>query len=390
MQLVVDTKSFAEAVAWVAKTLDSKDDKAFIALVVDADGNGHLSHTNGLSYTKSPLKIDKIELDDDEDEVKLALSAQFTKRFGATLRDHGIPLTFSKDLNNPRAVLSVKRPHENYTIPLVESRIGSEPAYEAIGAVSDGEYFDTITRLSKLADPANAGVLPVIGTVDVKLDPEAETITLMATDRYTFGEIVIPYSPSKDAAFYSDNKNLLIPEERASMIAPSKGSVDSIDLIFEEKSHKFGYAFPDGRIALFALNTAEPLNYGVIKTNASDPTSEALLSLQELKNAIASIKNLVFDENNIQLTVTSKGLIVSDIHETNTLRVTIAESKGIDETVVLRFSRSILDEALGPIATNRFNLKWKGVKSPYVRFEPVFDDDSVADNVFLLAVPELG
>lgn len=387
MQLVVDTKSFVEAVAWVAKTLDTKDDKSYIALVVNANGEGYLSHTNGLSYIKSPLQVDKIELDDDETEVRLALGAQYTKRLAATLRDHATALAFSKDLNNPRTSLTVKRPQENYTIPLVEARIGTEPKYEVIGAVSDGEYFDTLNRLAKLTDPSNAGVLPVIGTVDVKLDLEAKTITVMATDRYALGEIIIPFSPTADADFYTENKNLLIPEERASMITPSKGTVDSIDLIFESKAQKFGYTFPDGRIALFALSTAEPLAYEVIKKSASQTDGKALISLTELRNAISSISSLVYDETNIQLTISEKGLIVSDIHETNTLRVTIAESTEIDEPIVVRFSRSILNEALGPIAANRFNLKWKDAASAFV-LEPVFDDDSVADNVFLLAIPE--
>lgn len=387
MQLVVDTKSFVEAVAWVAKTLDTKDDKSHIALVVNADGEGYLSHTNGLSYIKSPLQIEKIELEDDEVEVKLALGAQYTKRLAATLRDHSAPLSFTKDLNNARTSLTVKRPQENYTIPLVEARIGSEPKYEVIGSVADGEYFDTLNRLAKLTDPANAGVLPVIGTVDVKLDLDEKTITVMATDRYALGEIVIPFNPTKGAEFYGDNKNLLIPEERASMISPSKGSVDSIDLIFESKAQKFGYTFPDGRIALFALSTAEPLAYGVIKKSASQTEGKALVSLVELKNAISSISSLVYDETNIQLTISEKGLIVSDIHETNTLRVTIAESTTIDAPIVVRFSRSILNEALGPISTNRFNLKWKDEKSAFV-LEPVFDDDTTADNTFLLAIPE--
>lgn len=387
MQLVVDTKSFVEAVSWVAKTLDTKDDKSYIALVVNADGEGYLSHTNGLSYIKSPLQIDKIELEDDEKEVKLALGAQYTKRLASTLRDHGTSLTFSKDLNNPRTSLTVKRPQENYTIPLVEARIGAEPQYEIIGSVSDGEYFDTLNRLAKLTDPANAGVLPVIGTVDVKLDSDAKTITVMATDRYALGEIVIPFVPSTGAEFFGKNKNLLIPEERASMITPSKGSVDNIELIFEAKSQKFGYTFPDGRIALFALSTAEPLAYGVIKTNASATEGKALVSLVELKNAISSISSLVYDETNIQVTISEKGLIVSDIHETNTLRVTISEATEIEDPIVVRFSRSILNEALGPIATNRFNLKWKDEKSAFI-LEPVFDDDTVADNVFLLAIPE--
>jgi len=387
MKLVLDTKSFVEAVAWVAKALDTKDDKSYIALVVDADGIGHLNHINGLSFIKSSIKVDSIELEKGETEVKLALSAPFLKRFASTLRDHTEPLTFSKDLSDPRTSLVVTRPQENYTLPLLDARIGNQPSYEVIGNISDGEYFDALTKLAKLTDPVNAGVFPVIGTVDLKLDAEEKTITIMATDRYALGEIVLPFNPEGSAEFFKDAKNLLLAEERASLISPSKGKIDSIELIYEAKAQKFGYAFPDGRIVLFALSTAEPLAYGAIKTKSSDTTAEALLSVAELRNAISSISSLAYDETSILLTFSKKGIVVADIKETNSLRVNVEEIKGLEEPLRVRFARAILNEALGPIATNRAKFKWRDGNSAFI-FVPVFDDDTAADNVFLLAIPE--
>lgn len=386
MKLVLDTKSFVDGVNWVAKTLDNKDDKSYIALVVNADGIGYLSHTNGLSYIKSEIKVDSIELEKGEDEVKLALNAPFVKRFASTLRDHSAPLTFSKDLNDPRTSLAVTRPQENYTMPLLDARVGKEPVYETIGTVSDGEFFDSLTKLAKLTDPVNAGVIPVIGTVDLKLDAEDKTITLMATDRYALGEIIIPFEPADGAEFFQDPKNLLLAEDRASLIGPSKGKVDSVELVYEEKSSKFGYVFPDGRIVLFALSTADPLAYGPIKSKSSDTSGAALVSATELRNALSAISSLAYDEMSIVLTFTKKGIIISDTKDTNTLRVNVEELSGLDDKLVVTFTRAILNEALGPVSTNRVRFKWKDANSAFI-FEPVFDDDTTAENVFLLAVP---
>lgn len=386
MKLVLDTKSFVDGVGWVAKTLDNKDDKSYIALVVNADGIGYLSHTNGLSYIKSEIKVDSIELEKGEDEVKLALSAPFVKRFASTLRDHSAPLTFSKDLNDPRTSLSVTRPQENYTIPLLEVAVGKEPKYETIATVSDGEYFDTLNKLAKLTDPVNAGVIPSLGAVDLKLDAQAQTITIMATDRYALGEIVLPFSPEEDSDFYNEPRNLLLTEDRASLISPSKGAVDSVELIFEPKSQKFGYNFSDGRIVLFALSTANPIAYGGIKQKAAESDISVLLSVTELRNALASISSLAYDEMSILLSFSKKGIVVSDTKESNTLRVVVEESEGLKEAIQVRFTRSILNEALSPISTNRVRFKFKDANSPFI-FEPVFDDDSSAENVFLLAVP---
>lgn len=388
MKLVLDTKSFVDAVAWVSKGVDSKDDKSYIALVVDADGIGRLTHTNSLSFIECSVTVNSIELEKDEDGVSLPLSASFVKRFASTLKNHSEPLTFSKDLNDPKASLVVTRPQENYTIPLLDSRIGSKPDYEVIGEISDGEYFDAITKLSKLTDPINAGVFPVIGTVDLNLSLENKSVTLMATDRYALGEIVLPFEPKKKAKFFENPRHLLLSEERAALIAPSKGAVDTLELIYEEKSQKFGYNFPDGRIILFALSTAEPLAYGGIKTKStSSLAGSALLSSSELRNAISSVSSLAYDEASIILTFSKKGVIISDTKDTNSLRVNIQESEGLEKSLVVRFTRVILNEALSPISSNRIRLKWSDAKSAFI-FEPVFDDDTAAENVFLLAIPE--
>lgn len=388
MKLVLDTKSFVEAVSWVAKALDSKDDKAFIALIVDADGQGYISHNSSLSYIKSEIKVNSVELEKGEETVSLALAAQFVKRFASGLRDHREPLTFTKDLNDARTSLVVTRPQENYTVPLLDARVGGQPSYEIVGSVDDGEYFDAVTKLAKLTDPINAGVFPVIGTVDIKLDPDAKNMTIMATDRYALGEIILPFDPKADATFFEANRNILLEESRAALITPSKGKVDSVELVYEEKGKKFGYNFSDGRLVLFAPSTADPLPYGAIKSKSADTTGSALLSIVEFRNAVASVSNLAYDETSIILNISTKGITVADTKGANSLRVNTEDVKGLDdESLTVRFTRQILNEALSPVSTNRVRFLWKDGTSPFI-FEPVFDDDSTAENVFLLAIPE--
>ena len=108
--------------------------------------------------------------------------------------------------------------------------------------------------------------------------------------------------------------------------------------------------------------------------------------MTELRNALASISSLAYDEMSILLSFSKKGIVVSDTKESNTLRVVVEESEGLKEAIQVRFTRSILNEALSPISTNRVRFKFKDANSPFI-FEPVFDDDSSAENVFLLAVP---
>lgn len=386
MKLILDTKSFVDAIAWVSKTLDTKNDKSYIALVVSADGNGYVSHTNGLSYIKCEVQVDSVELEEGHKDVSLALDGAYVKRFASTFRDFTAPLTFTKELDDPRASLAVKRPQENYTIPLVDSVIGAEPKYETIGSVSDAEFFDALTKLTKLTDPVNAGIVGAVGAVDLLVDAEEETVTLMATDRYALGEIILPFTPETGAQFFGNVANLLLPAERAGLIAPSKGQVDQVELLHEAKSSKFGYRFPDGRIVLFALSTADPLPYAPLKDNA-ETDAFATVSVAELRNALSAISNLAYAESDIVLHFHKNGLVVSDVNELNTRRVVLHDAEEIGEGLRVEFTRSILNEALIPLSSNRVSIKWKNSQSPFI-FTPVLDDDSEADNVFLLAIPK--
>lgn len=389
MKLIVDTKSFIDAVSWSTKAFDSKEDKAYVALHVEDNGTGYLSHTNVSSHMKCALNIISVEFEEGEgDKAKLALDGAYIKRLASSLGDHLLPLQIEKDLSNPKTSLKISRAYENFTVPLLDTKVGETPRYLELGEVSEVEFFDTLQRIAKLADTVNAGSAPVIGTVDIKLNKDDNTIKFMATDRYALGEIVIDFNAlDVDEIFFEKNKNLLLPAERASLISPSKGQTEEIKLIHDAKSNKFGYVFPDGRVALFSLSTADPLAYESLKQDALKTDSSVLLSTQELKKAISIVSNLAYDESSIVFNITSEGLTVSDSKGTNTLKVSVGNVDNLEDNdeVNVKFLRSVINEIFNPIATSRFNFKWKSESKNTFILEPVADDDSIVDNVFALA-----
>lgn len=390
MKTVVDTKSFIDAVTWITKSVDNKDEKAYVALHIDENGTGFLSNTNGSSHMKSPIEILSVDFEgDDATSATLALEARYIQRLASSLGGHLVPLEITKVLDDPKTSLTIKRASEKFTVPILDVRVGRTPEYISLGEVSDVEFFDTLKRLAKLTDAVNAGIVPVIGTVDVKLDKETSSITLMATDRYALGEVVVDFTPLDSGdEFYESEKHLLLPHDRAVLISPSKGEIENISLIYEKKSEKFGYEFPDGRVALFSLSTAEPLVYEGIKKGALNTTSSVLLNVQDVKNAIGVISNLAYDESVIYFSINKNGLTITDSKKSNTLKVNIEEHDGLeDDDFTVQFTRSVINEIFSPIATNRFNLKWSDNAKPFI-LQPVFDDDTVADNVFALAIPD--
>jgi hypothetical protein len=388
MKLTVDAHNFVEAISWVTKSYDTKDDKAYVALVVNSEGEGLLSHSNPTSYMKGRLPVISVDFDgDDADSAELALEGKFLQRLSSALGAAKGTIQLTKKLNDPKAPLDVKSPSGRFTIPMVTAKISEAPTVSKLGEVDDNEYFDSLQRLAKLCDPVNAGYLPVLGTVDLNLSADNSSLTMMATDRYALGEIVVDFTPEDGAeGLLEEIENLLLPQESAMLVSPSKGLSTSITLIHEAKGKKFGYSFADGRVALFSLSNTNPIVYHSMKAAAAANTSNSLtVSTSELKKAIGIVSSLAWEEDSIWLDITENGLTVSDSNKTNTLAVD-SENRIVSEDYRVKFVRPVINEAFSPVSTAEMNLKWSDHKSAFV-FESLLDDGSVVDNVFVLASP---
>ena len=387
MKLKLSTKSFVEAINWVTKAHDAKDDKAHVGLVVSDTGVGHVVLADGQTFMKAPLEITSIDFDGDGvNEARLALEARFIKTLASSLGEAG-ELVFTKDLSDNKSTLKATRGRDKFTVPTFEAKLASEKEYQTLGTVSEIEYFDALQRLSKLADVTNAGFLPVIGTVDIKLNGDDEEIVIMATDRYALGEISMDFKPSEGLGDIIEGPtSFLLPAGRASLISPSKGA-DEITLVFEPKSRKIGYVFTDGRIALLALSVADPLPYAGIKENALQTNASALVNLKELRTAIGVVANLAWDETSITFVIEADKLSITDSSAENRMQIAVSDSKGLEEAFTVKFTRSIIMEALGTVATNDVRLKWSSANAPLLLI-PVDADESEVKNVFVLAIPE--
>lgn len=389
MKLTVDAKNLVESITWVTKNYDSKDDKAYVALGVSEDGESYLSHANQTSYIEGRLPIVSVDFSgDSESSAELALEGKFLQRLASALGTATGNVELSKSLDKPKTSLDVKSSHGKFTIPLVDAVVAAAPEMTNLGEVDDNEYFDSIQRLAKLCDAVNAGYLPVLGTVDLKLDAEEGKLSMMATDRYALGEIVVDFTPDAAAGdILEDLSNLLLPHENAQLVSPSKGLSTSITLVYEEEGKKFGYAFADGRVALFSLSNTSPLAYGDLKKAASSKTKSSMtVSTSDLKKAIGIVSSLAWEEDSVWLDISKDGgLVVSDSHKTNTLAVD-SENLVVDADLRVKFIRPVINEAFSPVSTGKMNLKWADAANAFI-LEPVLDDGSAVENVFILASP---
>jgi hypothetical protein len=390
MKLTVDAKSFVEAAGWSTKSFDTKDDKAFVALHLTEGGAGFLSHTNNTSYMKSPLTVLSTEFEEGEDPaVKLALDGRYVQRLAGALGGENGPVVFSRKAGDTRAALHVASASGKFTIPLADADVPSEPKLYTLGEVTDVEYFDALQRLAKLCDPVNAGFLPAIGAVDLYLDRDEKTLTLMATDRYALGEVVIDFAPAESgAAFFDEAKHVLLPYETAILIAPSKGSSSQVEFVHEKRGQKFGYSFTDGRIALFSLSNTTPIAYKALMENAAkDLENSITLQVADLKKALGIVSSLAWDEPGIYFEIASDGLAITDSSKSNRFAVATSEVD-VQSDQRVKFVRAVINEAFNPVSTATVRLRWNDEARPFI-LEPLLDDGTVQDNVFVLAIPSV-
>lgn len=379
-KITVDSQSFVGAIQWATKSFDTRDDRAFVALTVNNEAEGFLSHMNPTSYLKDSFIVYDVNLDGD-DELFIALQGQYITRLAASLDTSGpSELTYSK------GVLKLKNKLGNFTLPTFTAKPKAEPTVIKLGEVENASYFDALQRLAKLCDPAIAQLMPVFGAVDLNLNIDDEKITLMATDRFALGEISLDFTPAEEGkTLIGEKGHMLLPYEAAVLIPPLKGAVTNTEIVYEESGNKFGYLFDGGRVALFALKNAEPIAYGALKTKSSSAiTNSVSLETKTLQKAIGVISSLSWDEVDIFFEINNKQFIITDTNRNNKLEVEL-EVNAVEGEYSVKFVRSVINEAFAPIATSKMNLKWNEENNAFI-LEAVLDDGTVADNIFVLAI----
>lgn len=387
MKITLDTKTFVEAIQFVTKAYDQTDSGSYVALTVTESGEGKVHHGNSTTFMLSPISVIETKIDAEELEdgaISFALDGKFLQKLAPAIAGSGPSIVLSRKAGDVHSPLEVKTSTGKFTIPVFDKKIAKVPELIELGEVDDREYFDTLQRLAKMCDQANAGAFPALGCVDIKLDVDNKELISMATDRYSLGEIKISFDPSEAAAEYiEENPNLLLPGNNAQLITPSKGLTSSTTLVHETKGQKFGYVFGDERVALFSLTKAKVIPYLNIKNKASAGVkNQFTVKTSELKKAISTVSTLAWDETQIYFKILNDEVVVCDSHGTNKVSVPI-EDVQIDNECTATFVRSVVNGAFHPISTEKMVFKWLDEKTSFI-IESQLDDGTVLDSVFVL------
>ena len=392
MKFVANVKNLVTAILWATKNYDTKNSRSHVVLSVNEQGSGYFAHENSNSYMKAEFNVSTIDLSTDGvTQVDLALEGTYLKSLANALvkSDGDVTVTKTSD-----TALIMKTNLGKFTVPLLDFRVSKVPELVELGEVDDTEFFDSLGRIAKLCDAKNSGATSFLGSVDLGLDAANNKITLFATDRYALAQISLDFSPvnsdDDDTLVESfTTEHILLPSASASVVPPTKGLNTSITLV-GEKTHRealrFGYSFPDGRLALFALTNTTAFTHAdkMRKAVESGVEYDITVNTTALKNAIKVISDLSPAEYAVYLTVDKDGLSVSDANGSNTLTV---ELEGLnyesDEPYTAKFSRTVINSAFHPVATSDVRLKW-GTDSTAFIFEPVTENGDNVSNVFIM------
>lgn len=397
MKLTIDPQDLADAVAWSVQNYDAKDSQSYVALTVERDnGKASLTHVNQVSHMKAPLPIADLEFDEDEteDSYSIPLDGPYLKNLASVVKRMGIDeLVLSKKLSKKNDPLKVKGSRQSFTVPVLLIETKRSPALSVLGEVNDLEFFGALQRLAKLCTLASADSGAATGSVAVKFDEKK--LTLMGTDSYSLGEVVIDYERADELKEFTDKAAngsiVLIPRAAALTVKPSRIATDTVELVYDAKGKKFGYSFDDGRIALFSLDQSTPTIYEALKNSVIDASDASVdIPLQDFTRAIEAIASLSPDEVDVNVRIDGtkkrRKFTVSDSKKTNVIEL---EASAMDFTgeVDLAFFRDVISKSLIPVSGNSIRLFFSSEGPQMVVLRRLKDDEAKIDkSIFSLAI----
>jgi len=389
MKITIDSNVFAQAITWATKDYDDKNDKAYVILNVNKNGEAYLAHRSVKNYLKAPFSLATVDLSDESEKtVELPLGGSFLKAFAKTLQA-GDVVTLQRDPVKDLNHLTCKTGSGKVRIPvltLLDERTYKEPKFIELGTTNNGEWFDALTKIGDLTDEA-AGLQAQFNAVHTHIDEDE--VILAGTDRFVVGEERVKFTRSEN--FPEDfDEQILIPRDVAKLITSGKNSDQELTLIYDDKNKAFGYKFDDGRLGIFQLlnvKAIERKRFDAFKA-ITESGSFIKISKSDLQNKISYVNQLVRDEEEINLVIQHDGVTVSDNDNQTTylIPLTLVDGTEIDgkASYKLRFSRKKMEKSLKPISTKEIQLGWDD-DATKLSIIPVLDDGKLDDNTWVLS-----
>lgn len=378
MKFKINSDNFAESLGWVTQGLGSHDDYP-VVLNLTSSSSAILSFFDGDTYFRDEVEISVSSGDFKEESY--SLSADFIKRLSKVVKDYAGDIEFNKVKDG---LNGKSESGSTFKIPTHDMSLLDNPEPIVIGDVNESDYFDVITRLSRIPD--SNGSTPMSSCIGYFID--GDQLVMLATDKYAFSQYKMEFTPGTSSASAKvKDRTYYLPASRANVSSSSKSSGGPMSLITDSKN-KFGYSFPDGRICLFSTkgNDVNSAVTEAMQNKVSGSDQSARFSKRDLEKAIANISTLADSRDNmVRLIIDNESLFVSDIMENNQTFVTTSDNNVTGE-VALTFDKNVLRKALLPVMDADVDISWTGEGTGVVQIKSIDTDGQSSDDIFIVCV----
>lgn len=391
MKITTTTEEFSQAIRWVTKTLDTKNQRDAVILEIDTEGAVVFKYANDESFIEFPLADASIDSAPSE-KTQLPLSGAYLSKLGSVLSKAKDTATLKTSDNE--LLITTTRGSKFY-VPIMDLNHIRSPKTHFIARTNHSRYFTMLQKIRTMCDSGGEGAMLAIGAVDISfhIDENKENVScsMFATDRFAMSKIDVECdfdSTLFDESEGEDGTHYIIPHSMAGLVPPSKDKDEEVDIVFDDEG-KYGYVFENGGSLLYATKNAKPINSTPLLKKTQRANVEVIADSAELQQAINSVSALSYESSEVTLAFSEGSIMVSDDNNSSSISVECESSSRSEESpddCELFFTHSIISEAFQPVMTKKVSLAWNNETEELVVIRPVLDNNELDNTVTCVAV----
>ena len=358
--------SLIEATSWVSKLAasDTQFSLLFRNNIVTLFGE---SSTSFLQYPLEGLHC--------SGTLEASIPVEFVRSLGQVLKhadDDTVRLTADK--NGVFFNLSDRELHCERFV----TQVNIPESAKTLGTVSQGEFFTALKIISTFVE-ASSLAMPVFQGIHIR--ESKGKLTVMASDNTIFGEMTIPM----DGEDWT--KPYLITKDLAS--AGSTSETDFVDIVLQEDTQRFGVRFNDGRLCLFAMIQADPIDFHASLQQALKEEKHSLtVGVKQFGQAVSDIQLIdPYHGATVKLKLPKSGtthMVISGMKSGSQIKAPVQDSTA-DKAVDITFNGGELLKCLSGVLSENIRMEFTdGVHSVFVK-RLLSDGEPDEDSLFVIA-----
>lgn len=363
MKFKVNSQDLVDTLRVATKGHDSRDTSSFLCLEI-VDNKLKITSQCQSAFFTGDVDVDNLELTEDE-VTNYYVDGEVLKKLMGVFPTASVPIQFYMD--ETARVFVISYTGSKFKLPVVSDTMAlSRPEVEELGLIQATEFMDMLNSLLKIVDTSTGSQSHPTSCLHLIFNDK--NMTTMATDRFAIAELTYKFTGSK-ANLETNPDTYLIKLQQANLLNKNANPAEVLKVLSSKEY--LGYEDGDGNISLVGRTNLTPLNYAGLKSQASSDHN-IVVNVSDLKDILSTISKVSFSSNTVILELNNEdnsATLSSQAGDTIVLPIVNSDMKK-DKTVT--FTRSILQEALIPLSTDKVKIEWSSNEgNPIYKFTPL-------------------